>query len=52
MDNFETYPELAGLYYHISWRKGEALKRNDLRQQQAASVLASSTVPGTTTETH
>lgn len=32
LDSFETYPELAGLYYKISWRKGEPLRPNDLRQ--------------------
>jgi len=32
LDSFETYPEVASLYYRISWRKGEPLKPSDLRQ--------------------
>lgn len=32
LDSFETYPELAWLYYKISWRKGEPLRPNDLCQ--------------------
>lgn len=44
LDNFETFPELASLYYHISWRKGEPLRRNDLKQESARAVLTSSTL--------
>lgn len=44
LDNFETYPELASLYYKISWRKGEALQRNDLRHEQVSSVLPEATM--------
>lgn len=29
LDTFETYPELASLYYKLSWRKGEPLTRNE-----------------------
>lgn len=47
LDNFETYPELAALYYHISWRKGEPLRRNDLRNEVARAVLPPSTLTKT-----
>ncbi|MCW2249387.1 tetratricopeptide (TPR) repeat protein [Azospirillum fermentarium] len=40
LDNFETYPELASLYYHISWRKGEPLRPNDLRHEMSKPQLA------------
>jgi len=29
LDSFETYPELASLYFRLSWKKGEPLTRND-----------------------
>lgn len=44
LDNFETFPELAGLYYHISWRKGEPLRRNELKQEMARAILTSSSL--------
>jgi len=31
LDGFETYPELASLYYKLTWRRGEPLTRNELR---------------------
>jgi Tfp pilus assembly protein PilF len=44
IDKFETYPELASFYYHISWRKGEPLKVNDLRADTAKATLPASTL--------
>jgi tetratricopeptide (TPR) repeat protein len=41
IDKFETYPELASFYYHISWRKGEALRVNDLRADTAKTIMPS-----------
>lgn len=43
LDNFETYPEVASLYYRISWRKGEPLKPSDLRQDLAKPSAAQPT---------
>ena len=31
LDDFETYPELASLYFKLSWKKGEPLVRNEVR---------------------
>ena len=31
LDNFETYPELASLYFKLSWKKGEPLIKNDVK---------------------
>jgi tetratricopeptide (TPR) repeat protein len=46
LDNFETFPELASLYYHVSWRKGEPLRRNELKQDSARAVLTASSLGG------
>lgn len=50
LDHFETYPELASLYYKVSWRKGETLQRNDLRQQQVEALMPATTVTKVSTD--